>query len=74
MEEEVGDLLFSCVNLARHLKVDAEQALRSANAKFDRRFRFVEQALHAEGIQPEAAQQERMEAAWQAVKQMENEN
>jgi nucleoside triphosphate diphosphatase len=44
VEEEFGDLLFTAVNLARHLKVDAESAVRSANAKFRRRFRAMEQA------------------------------
>jgi ATP diphosphatase len=45
LQDEAGDLLFACVNLARHLGVDAEIALRDANAKFDRRFRAVEDSL-----------------------------
>ncbi|MFA5676852.1 MAG: nucleoside triphosphate pyrophosphohydrolase [Pseudomonas sp.] len=49
IDEEVGDLLFAMVNLARHLKVDAETALRGGNEKFERRLRFIEQSLIAEG-------------------------
>ncbi len=54
--EEVGDLLFVMVNLARHLQVDAEDALRQANAKFERRFRFIEEALKAQDRSPQEAQ------------------
>ena len=49
IDEEVGDLLFATVNLARHLRVDAETALRGGNEKFERRLRYIEQQLQAGG-------------------------
>ncbi|MEM1346082.1 MAG: nucleoside triphosphate pyrophosphohydrolase [Pseudomonadota bacterium] len=71
IEEEYGDLLFVMVNLARHLEVDPDQALRRANAKFERRFRGVEAALKAEGRTPEQATLPEMDALWDAVKRTE---
>jgi len=65
---EVGDLLFSCVNLARHLGVDAEQALRAANHRFERRFQRVEVCLRAAGKAPARAHREDMERLWATVK------
>ncbi len=70
-DEEIGDLLFVVANLARHLKVDPEVALRSANAKFTRRFRHIETSLAARGIKPGAASLEEMEALWQDAKKRE---
>ncbi|MFZ5710303.1 MAG: nucleoside triphosphate pyrophosphohydrolase, partial [Pseudomonadota bacterium] len=66
--EEMGDLLFVVANLARHLKVDAEGALRAANAKFVRRFRSVELALAARGRRPEESGLAEMDALWDAAK------
>jgi ATP diphosphatase len=67
--DECGDLLFVCVNLLRHLGVDPESALRSTNAKFERRFRAVEDRMKAAGFDALAdAGLDRLEAAWQAVK------
>ncbi|WP_462379006.1 nucleoside triphosphate pyrophosphohydrolase [Pseudomonas sp. Marseille-QA0892] len=66
--EEVGDLLFAAVNLARHLKVDPEAALRSANAKFERRFRFIEQRVTETGQTLEACSLERLEELWGEAK------
>ncbi|MCZ6586999.1 MAG: nucleoside triphosphate pyrophosphohydrolase [Alphaproteobacteria bacterium] len=68
LREEAGDLLFSCVNVLRHVKVDPEAALRSANAKFERRFRAVEAALAAEDRQPRDADLAELEALWQGAK------
>jgi MazG family protein len=65
---EVGDLLFSCVNLARHLGVDAEQALRAASHRFERRFQRIEICLRAAGKVPARSQHEEMERLWQIVK------
>ena len=69
--EEIGDLLFVVANLARHLKVDPEAALRAANAKFVRRFKFIEAALEAEGRQAAEASLDEMEALWQKAKRTE---
>jgi MazG family protein len=67
-EDELGDLLFAVVNLSRHLKIDAEAALRKATLKFESRFRQVEEALAADGIAPGEATLERMETEWQRAK------
>lgn len=66
--EEVGDLQFAVVNLARHLQVEPEPAMQMANRKFERRFRAVEVALKALGIDPEQASLEQMDAIWDQVK------
>jgi nucleoside triphosphate diphosphatase len=65
---EVGDLLFAAVNLARHLKVDPEAALRGANAKFERRFAHIEDRLAAGGQTPESASLDEMERLWVEAK------
>jgi MazG family protein len=65
---EIGDLLFACVNLARHLNVDAEQALRAASHRFERRFRFVEEGLARRGLAPDREHRDEMEGLWQAAK------
>jgi ATP diphosphatase len=66
--EEIGDLLFAVVNLARHLAVDSETALRAANRKFERRFRKVEALLAAAGKEPTGSTLAEMEEAWQRAK------
>ena len=66
--EEMGDLLFVMANLARHLKVDAETALRDANAKFVRRFQFIERELEARGKRPSDSDLEEMDGLWNAAK------
>jgi MazG family protein len=71
LAEEVGDLLFAVANLARHMKVDPEDALRTANAKFIRRFRFIEQTLASQGKSTAEATLDEMESIWQAAKEEE---
>jgi ATP diphosphatase len=66
--EEFGDLLFVMANLARHLGVDPEAALRDANAKFVRRFQSIEAALAAEGRRPEDSTLEEMDQLWDEAK------
>ncbi len=68
IEEELGDLLFSIVNLSRFLKVDPAIALHRTNDKFERRFREVERRLEAQGVRPADAGLERMDALWNQVK------
>lgn len=67
-EEEFGDLMFVMANLARHLKVDPETALRRANAKFERRFRSIEDALKAQNRSPQEATLAEMDALWDHAK------
>ena len=69
--EEIGDLLFVVTNLARHLKVDPEAALRAANGKFERRFRHIEQALREAGRPIENCSLEELDALWGEAKKLE---
>ncbi len=71
LEDEVGDLLFAAVNLARHLKQDPEHALRRANRKFERRFRFIEQALRDSGRPIEDCDLDELDALWGEAKRQE---
>jgi MazG family protein len=69
--EELGDLLFSVVNLARHLELSAEELLTAANEKFSRRFRAVENAFKARGQKMEDRRLEELDAVWNEVKKAE---
>lgn len=71
VEEEFGDLLFVMANLARHMRVEPEAALRAANAKFTRRFAFIEAELAKKGKRPEDSDLAEMDALWNAAKQAE---
>jgi MazG family protein len=66
--EEFGDLLFACVNLARHLHIDPEESLKSANKKFITRFKKIEQELKKRGKQIEEASLEEMDRIWDDIK------
>src|SRR6202789_3225700 len=65
---ETGDLMFALVNLARHVGANPEMALRGANAKFERRFAYIERALAAKGRTPDSASLEEMDALWNEAK------
>lgn len=68
LEDELGDLLFAVVNLARKVKVEPGTALRQTNLKFEKRFRFIERMLAADGRSTEDASLDEMEALWQRAK------
>ncbi len=68
---ELGDLMFALVNLARHCDIDPEAALRSTNAKFERRFAFIERALAAQGRKPQEASLAEKDALWDEAKKEE---
>jgi ATP diphosphatase len=73
LSDEIGDLLFAVANLARQVGADPEQALRGANAKFERRFKFIERQLGARGKTPEQSTLEEMEELWILAKARERE-
>ena len=68
LEEEVGDLFFVLVNIARYLSVDPESALRKTNRKFKRRFQWMEDRLHESGRTVEGASMDQLESLWQSAK------
>lgn len=68
LADELGDILFVCANLARRLKIEPEEALRSTNRKFERRFHHIEQELRKQGRTPEDASLEEMDALWNDAK------
>jgi nucleoside triphosphate diphosphatase len=72
-EEEVGDMFFVLVNIARYLSLDPESALKKANRKFKRRFQWMEEQLRAGGRTPQQATVDELESLWQRAKQQERE-
>ena len=68
LEEELGDLLFSIVNLSRHIKVNAENALRKSNKKFIKRFQYIEECLEKEDKSINECSLDELEAYWQQAK------
>jgi ATP diphosphatase len=71
LEDEVGDLFFVLVNIARYLSLDPESALRKTNRKFRRRFEWMEQRLHELGTTPESVSMDELESLWRQAKQQE---
>lgn len=68
LEDEIGDLFFSCINLSRYVKVDAEHSLRKANMKFERRFRQLEKIARSKGLQINEMRIYELENLWKEVK------
>ncbi len=73
LEEEVGDLFFVLVNIARYLSLDGESALRKTNGKFRRRFQRMEECLHERGTAPEKVSMDELESLWHQAKKEERE-
>jgi nucleoside triphosphate diphosphatase len=73
LEDEVGDLFFVLVNIARYLSLDPESTLRKTNRKFKRRFQWIEEQLRTSGRGPEQSSMEELESLWQQAKQRERE-
>ncbi len=71
LEDEVGDLFFVMVNIARYLSLDPESALRKTNRKFKRRFQWMEDRLRSSGRSPQQASMDELETLWQQAKQQE---
>jgi nucleoside triphosphate diphosphatase len=71
LEDEVGDLFFVLVNIARYLSLDPESALRKTNRKFKRRFQWMEEQLRADGRSPRQASMDELEQLWQEAKRQE---
>ena len=71
LEDEVGDLFFVLVNIARYLSLDPESALRKTNRKFKRRFQWMEEHLNASGRSLQQASMDELESLWQQAKQQE---
>ena len=74
LEDEVGDMFFVLVNIARYLSLDPESALKKTNRKFKRRFQQMEARLKESGRTPQQASMEELESLWQQAKQQEREN
>ena len=68
MAQELGDILFAVVNLARHCNIEPEMALRGTNRRFEARFRWIERALHMQGKQPQEAKLMELDELWEAAK------
>ena len=68
IKDEIGDILFACVNLARHFRIDSESAVRKTNRKFEKRFSYIERSLKAQGTDLQDATLEIMDKLWEEAK------